>query len=298
MKNKLIQKIGDGSGKVVGSVLGGSIKLIGKAVKNDYVQEIGDSIDKASQFSCHTLGGLGQGVTDTVSGLIKKEKDEVYEGLNEIGETTWSATKTFGKGLTNTAKSTADVAVGVVNKDHDKTIQGLKNLGKVAAVGTIAFGIVDVIDGVGEVEAADLGDVQQISTINEHLEGTTHHLSDVSYEGNTVETPDGTYIEGVFPIFDSVFDAEIPFEHYESSDYTHAKIANDQLATAINQSTSLTGQFNAMQLEQIYDGETPDGYTWHHHEEIGKIQLVETEPHDQSGHTGGRSIWGGGSENR
>lgn len=146
--------------------------MIGKAVKNDYVQEIGDSVDKASQFSCHTLGGLGQGVTDTVSGLIKKEKEDVYEGLNEIGETTWNATKTIGKGLTNTAKSTADVAVGVANKDHDKTIQSLKNLGKVAAVGTIAFGIVDVIDGVSEVEAADLGDVQQISTINEHLEGT------------------------------------------------------------------------------------------------------------------------------
>lgn len=298
MRMKIFKMLGDVSGKAAEMVLGGSIKLVGKAVNNDYIQEIGESVGKASQFTCQTLGGISQGVTDTVTGMIKREKADVYEGLNEIGETTWNATKTIGKGVAHTVKSTADVAVGVVNHDRDKAVQGIKNLGIAATVGIVAFGVVDVIDGVGEAEAADVGDGQKIHTINDHLAGTTHPETGVPYEVNTVETPDGRTIEGVFPIFDSVFDAEIPLEHYESSDYTHAQIANEQLQFAINENPSLANQFHATQLEQIYNGETPDGYTWHHHEEMGKVQLVETEAHDQSGHIGGRTIWGGGTEDR
>ena len=52
------------------------------------------------------------------------------------------------------------------------------------------------------------------------------------------------------------------------------------------------------QMEQILDGETPDGYTWHHDAEVGKIQLVESDIHMKTGHTGGRTVWGGGNENR
>lgn len=36
------------------------------------------------------------------------------------------------------------------------------------------------------------------------------------------------------------------------------------------------------------------GYTWHHSEIPGKMQLVETKVHVQSGHTGGNLIWCGG----
>jgi hypothetical protein len=37
--------------------------------------------------------------------------------------------------------------------------------------------------------------------------------------------------------------------------------------------------------------ETPDGYTWHHHQEHGRMQLVPSELHQATGHTGGFSLW-------
>lgn len=40
--------------------------------------------------------------------------------------------------------------------------------------------------------------------------------------------------------------------------------------------------------------ETPAGYTWHHHQDIGRMQLVPSDLHAKTGHTGGASIWGGG----
>ena len=37
---------------------------------------------------------------------------------------------------------------------------------------------------------------------------------------------------------------------------------------------------------------TPAGYTWHHHQDYGAMQLVDRATHAATGHTGGFSIWG------
>jgi hypothetical protein len=35
----------------------------------------------------------------------------------------------------------------------------------------------------------------------------------------------------------------------------------------------------------------PDGYTWHHHQDHGRMQLIPREIHEATGHTGGFSLW-------
>jgi hypothetical protein len=37
--------------------------------------------------------------------------------------------------------------------------------------------------------------------------------------------------------------------------------------------------------------ETPKGYTWHHHQDYGRMQLVPEKVHLETGHTGGFSLW-------
>ena len=76
------------------------------------------------------------------------------------------------------------------------------------------------------------------------------------------------------------------------------KEANDQLKDAIENDPEVRKQFTDEQIEQIEAGDTPEGYVWHHSEEPGTLQLVDTTTHAQTGHTGGRTVWGGGSENR
>ncbi|WP_164525538.1 HNH endonuclease [Siminovitchia acidinfaciens] len=57
-------------------------------------------------------------------------------------------------------------------------------------------------------------------------------------------------------------------------------------------------RFSSQDVENFQSAVTPEGYDWHHHEEPGKMQLVDEETHSGTGHTGGRTIWGGGTENR
>jgi hypothetical protein len=38
----------------------------------------------------------------------------------------------------------------------------------------------------------------------------------------------------------------------------------------------------------------PPGLTWHHHQDLGRMQLVDETQYKLFKHTGGMSIWGGG----
>lgn len=135
-------------------------------------------------------------------------------------------------------------------------------------------------------------------TRNENLEGDVHPITGVPFERKTIDLGNNEIVEGVFPIFDSIFDATLPEDMYDASDKKQFEECNRQLKEAIENNPELKNMFDEEQIEQINNLETPDGYTWHHDVEAGKMQLVDTETHQKTGHTGGRAVWGGGSDNR
>lgn len=118
----------------------------------------------------------------------------------------------------------------------------------------------------------------------------------VPYERKTIEI-NGVKIEGVFPVFDSVFDTELAPDNLTTKAY--AKECNAKLKEAIEKDPELRSQFTEEQLNDIEEGRTPTGYVWHHNEEPGKMQLVQREDHDKvlggAAHTGGNSLWGANS---
>jgi len=139
---------------------------------------------------------------------------------------------------------------------------------------------------------------EEITIRNKDLDGQKHPETGVPYERKIVRDDKGDPVEGVFPKFDSVFDVELPEDLLKASDKEQFNECNKQLKEAVEKDPELAKKFTPEQLEQIRNGETPDGYTWHHNEETGKMQLVDSETHAKSGHTGGKIIWGGGQENR
>jgi hypothetical protein len=138
-------------------------------------------------------------------------------------------------------------------------------------------------------------DTTKIPTINSGLEGSKHPVTGVHFNSDTVELPNGRVVEGVFPEFEPV--AEVQLEPNENGDYqgtreNHESAANQGLKEQIANNPELGEKFTPEQLEQIENGETPDGYTWHHHQEPGRMQLVDQTTHNATAHTGGYSLWG------
>lgn len=137
----------------------------------------------------------------------------------------------------------------------------------------------------------------QLRCRNEHLEGGEHPVTGVPFVRREVEV-DGQHREVVVPKFESSYDAQLPEAMYKASDRVQFQECNAQLKEEMEANPGLKEQFDEEQLEQIENGDTPDGYTWHHDADAGKMQLVETEIHQKTGHTGGRLIWGGGTDSR
>lgn len=134
---------------------------------------------------------------------------------------------------------------------------------------------------------------------NEKLAEQKHPETGVEYVTKIVDV-NGVKVEVVSPKFESKFDAQLPDDLLKEKDKDQFKECNKQLYEKIQSDPEFAKQFSEEQIEQIKDGITkggaPDGYVWHHNEESGKMQLVESDVHAKSGHTGGRVIWGPGND--
>lgn len=330
IKMAIVRSIGKVVGTVGGTVIGGSVKLVGKAVSTkwegagEWIEDVGDSVNKAS---VHALENAGQFLDGTIQGAYGILKDDEYykdAGIQDIKESSKTTLKGIGSTITYTAKNIGTTYEGIKNGDKEEIVDGLKNVGKIAAVSCLAIGAFDVIDGIDGVDVAEAseldtsdvqdadindaestdtansGDIKEIDTINEDLNGDEHPDTGVPFESKIVQLPNGDAIEGVFPIFDSSYNATIPEEMYLDSDDAQFDVANDQLYQAIRSNPSLADEIGLSQeeVQGLAYGQTPEGFTWYHNEEPGVLQLLDEEIHAETGHTGGRSIWGGGTDNR
>jgi hypothetical protein len=133
---------------------------------------------------------------------------------------------------------------------------------------------------------------------NKELIGNTHPKTGIPYKP-VEKVVNGQTVVLSEPQFNSKSKIALPKEMYKASDAEQFRYANENLKSQIVKNPDLEKSFSKRQMEQIQGGDTPEGYTWHHSGETdGELQLVESQIHAESGHTGGRQTWGGGSENR
>ena len=136
-------------------------------------------------------------------------------------------------------------------------------------------------------------------TDREDMEGKTGE-NGITYERKTVDIH-GIKVQGVFPVFESACDVQLPEDLEKASNARQFRECNKQLKENVANNPELRDSFTEEQLEEIEDGDTPSGYVWHHNEETGKMQLVKVEDHDRTqggaAHTGGKALWGGSYSN-
>lgn len=136
-------------------------------------------------------------------------------------------------------------------------------------------------------------------TDREDMEGKTGE-NGITYERKTVDIH-GVKVQGVFPVFESVCDVQLPEDLEKASNARQFRECNKQLKENVANEPELQATFTEEQIEEIEDGDTPSGYVWHHNEELGKMQLVKVEDHDRTqggaAHTGGKALWGGSYSN-
>lgn len=96
-----------------------------------------------------------------------------------------------------------------------------------------------------------------------------------------------------FPIFNKVYyTVVLSRKHCKLSREEHFRIASRILYKESKYSRRLQNKFTKKELQILSQGKVPPRLTWHHHQDKGKLQLVDYKIHSKVSHTGGFSIWG------
>ena len=200
----VFRKIGKGVGTVGGGLIGGTTKLVGKAVgtkfkgTGEWIEEIGDSVQSASKNALDNAGQLVDGAVQSTYGAIKKDEQAKQQGIHDLKDSAGRTVKGIGSAVKYTVNNASTTYEGLKSGDKEEAINGLKNLGKVVAVSSLAIGVLDLIDGVDTVEA------EEIDTINHDLAGSEHTETGVPFEEKTIDVPNSEIpFEGTFPVFES-----------------------------------------------------------------------------------------------
>ncbi|MDN4609178.1 HNH endonuclease [Sporosarcina highlanderae] len=297
---KVFRTVGNGVNLIAGGIIKGGVHVASSIVSTKspeigaYIKDVGNSVVDSSAKVISNTAHFADGAANGIYGAVTKDPKRLGEGWDDIKASSKNTVKGIGNGIVYTGEALGQTIKGAAFQDKELIIQGMKKVGKVATVGALGVGIIDILVDDNTVHA------EVLDTRNGHLDGAAHEVSNVQFEKNISIQTDGTVIEGVFPVFESQFEATLPEETYLMSDTVHIGIANMQLYEAIQDNPALPDQlgFNEQDIENLKSSVTPEGYDWHHHEEPGRIQLVKEDVHSMTGHTGGRAIWGGGSEFR
>ncbi len=241
-----------------------------------------------------TVSHIAIGGFDAGTYKISEEVGKVYDYVLKI-EDEFDVKKELGETVGTIASA---AALSGVSYYLTKTIKDSATFEKImkALKGDDYVAKPDYFDELYRTARLNLEPIK-IDCVNEKFVNDKHPETEVPYSKKIIEM-DGRRYEVVTPDFDSTFDLKLPNDQLLSSDKVQFTECNKQLLEAVKTNPELAKQFDEEQLEQIYNGETPDGFTWHHSEEPGKMQLVDSETHSSTGHTGGRKIWGGGTANR
>lgn len=208
-----------GKGKKFGAIVGGiagnivslPVLLAASATESDFLHEMYEGIVKVSMNTGALLGDVTEGTVETVKGVINEDKQLQTQGINRVLDSGATYVEGIGKGIVKIAKDGIDAVEAIVEGDSDKAMKVGKEIVKTVAVGAMAIGVADVIDGIGDFDADldfDADDDWSEFANNEFLEEhpDMHHvtphervLSDgtsiwVDGDGDTtVDTFDGWY---------------------------------------------------------------------------------------------------------
>lgn len=137
------------------------------------------------------------------------------------------------------------------------------------------------------------GSVVRLRCVNDEFVGHNHPETGIPYKEKYVDYESFKLRVGV-PEFPSVVECYLPKELRFATEKEQFGYLNKNLGKIIEDNPSKKTIFNERQVMQIEQGYKPQGYTWHHTEDVCKMQLVKTDIHSQTRHTGGMSMWAGG----
>lgn len=265
----------------------GVIPVIGAVKYLKHAETIGDAAKIVKK-----AGDAADIVDDAVD--VAKKVDDIPDAIDMASD------------LPKKADSVSDITdiISNTSKGVDKIVD---TADVISDVEKKMESIADVVDGVTDVAKkedviSDIADevsdhYRVIKTRNQALENKVHPKTGVKFVRRNIDLADGTRWSGVFPEFDSFAEIELPDDLLKASFNDQKDYLLKELKKMVEEATEdsdLIKRFSENDIDDILNGVLPEGLTWHHNEQEGLMQLVDSTIHAATGHDGGMKIWGAG----
>ena len=94
------------------------------------------------------------------------------------------------------------------------------------------------------------------------------------------------------PKFKVIEEVKLERKYWKKDRDVHFYRASKILYQEIQRSSRKAKKFSRRDISIFKNGDVPSKYTWHHHQDKGVLQLVDSDIHAKVRHDGGFSIWG------
>ncbi len=294
-----------GDGEAGGHFLNGGLSALG------IIPYLGDAAKLGK------IGKWAQTVTDGISAIAANPaaRAAIEPGLKAIKD----ALDKIPQDALGKLPQNARESIEGMKRQLDEFLGGAVGAGNRLENGTLFLGANRGASTTINGRTVTIGDTPTVTRQGDRYTTTDINGQDVrlrqpaTYDSRTVNA-DGTidytkgdmtvkYDANGFPIFHAKADLYLDLSHLNSKkDGDHFKAANEALGNALRADSSLAQKLGLTpeQANQIMrqppSAKAPEGLTWHHHQDTGRIQLVDRAEHAHfsGGHTGGMRLWGGG----
>ncbi|GLC90578.1 hypothetical protein [Lysinibacillus piscis] len=177
-QTSFLKELGSLVGQVTGDIVGGTVKLVGDITGSDLIEDIGESVQKASYFAGDKLGKAASGTWDVAAGIIMQDERQLNAGFSDLGSAIGDTVKATGHTVVNVVENSSNVIDGIANGNTNQMKDGALGLVKFGVVGALAFGVFDLVDGVDLLNSDSITVTDDLSTSEDVLidNQNTHHV--------------------------------------------------------------------------------------------------------------------------
>jgi hypothetical protein len=156
-----LKECGKDLGVMAGTVMGKSIKKFGDVVDIEFIQGVGEGIDKSMQQQGELIGNLADGIADIGVGIAKKDNTKTRAGFDTLGSTLHDFSAKAVRSTETVAKHSLNTVEHLVTGNFNQAKHSATDLAKTVVVSVLA---VDVV-------GTAISDTSTFDVTNSHVTG-------------------------------------------------------------------------------------------------------------------------------
>lgn len=141
-----LKKAGVCAGAALGGVVGGTVSLVGKVIRQPDIDQLGETITDSAILTGEIAGHALSGTADVIAGAVRRDKRTLKKGGRDLKRAGGAMVKNVAANASILLTEAGNVAVGVKTGDRARVVRGLKTMGKMAAVELFTVGAVKMDD--------------------------------------------------------------------------------------------------------------------------------------------------------